>query len=234
MRSTSSPNSSMRTGSRPVVGNTSTMSPRTATWPRSSTAADALVAGGDERATSSSRQLLARAQLDRRGPARGRRDALDQRLRRDRHEAAARERVESARALADEVRRGLEAGAVGDAARRQEADRVRRQEPRRRLGQRHRGLVVFDHDDERALLGARAGAPQGGDERRQDRLGHPRARDPRRGARRIGREGLVAEQVAEGQLGSGQRAVHLLLQAVHTGMVGCVPPCRRKVSECAV
>ena len=37
-RSISSPKSSMRTGVWPVDGKTSTMSPRTATWPRSSTA----------------------------------------------------------------------------------------------------------------------------------------------------------------------------------------------------
>ena len=137
-------------------------------------------------------------------------------------------------ALADEVRRRVEAAAPADAARGQERRRVRRQEGRRRLGQRPGRVVVCDHHGQRPRLDPFARAPEGGDERGQDRLGHARTGDAGRRAGGVGRKVRVAEQVGQGQLGPGQGAVHLLLQAVHTGMVGCVPPCRRRSSECAV
>ena len=56
------------------------------------------------------------------------------------------EHVERARALADEVRRRLEAGVPADAAARQQRDALRPEEPRRRLGEVARVGVLGDED----------------------------------------------------------------------------------------
>ena len=72
-------------------------------------------------------------------------------MRRRADEAAAREHVERARALADEVRRRLEAGFPADAAARHRADELVAEEPRRGLGDVARVDVLGDEADERPL-----------------------------------------------------------------------------------
>ncbi len=147
----------------------------------------ALVAGLRERRDQVvERELLAQPQLHRGRAAVGRVDPLDQGVGRDGDEAATGERVQRAVALADEVRRGVEAAPPPDAAGWQERGRVRRQECRRRLGQRAGVVVVRADDRERPRLGAVARVPERGDERRQDRFGHARPRDPGRGAAGVG------------------------------------------------
>ena len=101
-----------------------------------------------------------------------RRKALGDRGRRGGDEAAGGEDVERAGALADEVRRRLEAGAPANAAARQERDAIVAEKPGGRLGRVARVGVLGKDDDEPALeLDV-----ERGEEERQRRLGHPRAR----------------------------------------------------------
>ena len=95
--------------------------------------------------------LEARAQLDRLGARLHRRQALGERSRRRADEPAAREHVERARPLAHEVRRRREPRLPGDAAARQQADRVVAEEPGRGLGGVARVRVLRQEDDESAL-----------------------------------------------------------------------------------
>ena len=76
--------------------------------------------------------------------------ALGERGRRGADEPAAREHVERAGPLADEVRRRLEPGAPADAAARQQPDALGAEEPARRLGRVARVGVLGQDADERA------------------------------------------------------------------------------------
>ena len=181
MRSTSSPKSSMRTGSAPVVGKTSTMSPRTASC--------AAVARRARRARSRPRRALdelvarrapRRAPRARRGP---RRSGGGTRSTSASTEIAtrppARSSPSAARALADEVRRRLEARAVRDAARRHEADLGRGGVPGRpRRRPRARVVVVAAATASARRSLASAARQSAASERREQRL-----RDARRGDR---------------------------------------------------
>ena len=198
--SISSPKNSTRSGSRPVVGNTSTMPPRTANWPRSSDALDALVAGERKRL---GERLDARLEtgphLDRRGPRLGRRQTLRERARRRAHEPAALEDVERPRALADEVRRRGDARLPRHAAARQQSDRVVTEEPRRRVRRVARVRILRQKHDEPAperLVKRR-------EERRQSSL-----RDTRACRQRVRERGdaLVLDELAN--YGVKYRTVH--------------------------
>ena len=92
--------------------------------------------------------LAADREPHRLGALRGGRHPLGERRRRRGDEAAAREHVEGAGALADEVRRRLEPGAPADAAARQQRDVVGADEPARRLGDVARvGVLGQQHDE---------------------------------------------------------------------------------------
>ena len=189
--STSSPKNSMRSGSRPVVGKTSTSPPRTANCPRSSTRSDALVAGEGKLLGQRVDTVLApRAQLDRRGTRSDGRQRLCDGERGRADEPAAREHVERARTLADEVRRRLEAGLPANAAARHRADELVAEEPGGGLGDVARIDVLGDEADERtleALVERRQHDRQGG-------LGHPRTGGQRL---REGGEALVVHELAD-------------------------------------
>ena len=159
MLSISSPKSSIRNGSRPVVGKTSTSPPRTAIWPRSSTRSTRCVAGERRAARraprSPARRRARRASGRRAAPPRGGIE-LGDRERRGADEPAVCEHVERAGPLADEVRRRLEPRADADAARREERDPVLADEPADRLG-RVAGVGVV----RRAARRGRGRAPRG-------------------------------------------------------------------------
>ncbi len=135
-------------------------------------ALDARVAGRDERRDGVVAHELSPALDVQRGrPARGRRDALDQRGRRDRDQPTGPEQPEPACALAHEMRRGLEARAV---RRRRATARIRprtaartsspRRPPRARSRRRRRGSPV------RAPLLAPAAQPERREQRCEQRL----------------------------------------------------------------
>ena len=178
------------------------MSPRTATWPRSSTRVDAHVAGGDERLDEVvAVERVAACDRDRLGPRVERGHALGERLGRDRDEPAVVQQVEAARALADEVRRRVESRAVGDAARGQVADGL--------LGGRYQAAASASSRADSSSSTSTASARRGASARRlqsaaattaaaaprpaRPRSGGrapptaPRARRARRGRRRAGR-----------------------------------------------
>ncbi len=128
--------------------------------------------------------LAADLQPDRLGPCSRRRHALGERGRRRGDEAAAGEDVEGAGALADEVRRRLEARAPADAATRQQRDVVGADEPAGRLGDVARVRILGQEHDETTL----ELLVQRREQQRQYRLGDARPR------RQGGRERLQALQ----------------------------------------
>ena len=177
-------------------------------------ALDARISRGHERGDRLvAHELAAALGVQGRGPALAGRDALDQSGRRDRHKPAGLEQPEPARALADEVRCGLETRAVGDAARRHEADHLRRCVPGSLVGHLARRLVVVhEHGDAGPLLAA-APLPERRQERRQRRFRHPHASGQRRveRARELCHTGLCGDLVRDGrQVGEIQfeRSVH--------------------------
>ena len=133
--SISSPKSSTRSGSRPVDGNTSTMPPRTANWPRSSTrstrsypaSASCSVEPVDPRLVADPERERARPRGARRQPLRERRDR-----RADKPPGV--EDVERPVALTDQVRRRDEPQLGGDAPARKEGDLRGVPEPRGTVG----------------------------------------------------------------------------------------------------
>ena len=203
MRSTSSPNSSMRTGSAP--GRREDVEDVAAHRQLAAVAdaLDARVARRHERGDGLvAHELAAALDVQGRGPALARRDALDQRGRRDRHQPAGLEQPEPARALADEVRRRLEPRAVGDAARRARS-RPRppaRTRPPRRPPRARVSSSSHEHGQAGALLAA-APLPERRQERRERRLGHARARRQRRveRARELCDTGLCGDLVRDGR-----------------------------------
>ena len=127
---------------------------------------------------------------DRLRPLRSRRDPLGECGRGRGDEAAAREHVEGARTLADEMRRRLEAGAPADAAPGQERDALGADEPARRLGEVARvGILGKQHDEPALEL-----LVQGREHQRQHRL-----RDARPGRQRSGErlQALEREQLPD-------------------------------------
>ena len=127
---------------------------------------------------------------DRLRPLRSRRDSLGECGRGRGDEAAAREHVEGARTLADEMRRRLEAGAPADAAPGQERDALGAAEPTRRLGEVARvGILGKQHDEPALEL-----LVQGREHQRQHRL-----RDARPGRQRSGErlQALEREQLPD-------------------------------------
>ena len=118
------------------------------------------------------------------GPRRERRHALGESGRRGADEAAARKRVESARPLADEMRRRLEPGAPADAATGQQRNPVRPDEPARRLRSVARVGVLGQQADETTVPGLVQVLVQRREQKRQNRL-----RDAR-SSRQRGRERL--------------------------------------------
>ena len=128
--SISSPKSSMRSGSRPVVGKTSTSPPRTANWPALLDSLDPLVAGrGKLLGERVDPGLVARRDANDSRPLAGRRKAFRHGRRRCADETAALEHRERAGPLADEVRRRLEPRSPVDAARREQRDVLVAEEP---------------------------------------------------------------------------------------------------------
>ena len=115
--------------------------------------------------------LVADLEDERRGPRVGRRHPVGDAERRGADEPAAGEDLERTRALADEVRRGLEPGLPADAAGGEQPDVLLAEEPGRGLGGVPGVVVVGQQADERAF----AGEPERREEERQDRLGHARA-----------------------------------------------------------
>ena len=146
------------------------------------------------------RPVLAEAELDRARPDGGRREALDEGVGRDGNQAARGERVERPRPLSGEMRRRVEAGAVGGAARRHEGHGLAGQECGRRLGQRPGGVVVADEHGQAARLGLCARRPEGGHERAEQRLGDASPRRARHGPPREGREVGVVQEIRQGEL----------------------------------
>ena len=153
--SISSPKSSTRSGSRPVDGNTSTMPPRTANWPRSSTRstrsypASASCSGEpvDPRLVADPERERARSRGARRQPFGERRD-------RRADEPPGVEDVERPVALTDEVRRRDEPRLVGDAPARKEGDLRGVPEPRGAVGSVPRvGVLGQQHEERAAELG---------------------------------------------------------------------------------
>ncbi len=135
MLSISSPKNSTRSGSRPVVGKTSTSPPRTAICPRSSTRSTRWYPAVTRlRASCSIPGDPPRTARIGPGPGGLGRHELGDREGRGADEPAVRERSERPGAFADEVRRGLEPRGDADAARRQERDPVFTEEPADRLG----------------------------------------------------------------------------------------------------
>ena len=135
--SISSPKNSTRSGSRPVLGKTSTRPPRTAICPRSSTRSTRSYPANASSSTRASRsRLSACVSRTTSGRSSRRRHALRERARGDADEPARAEHVERARPLADEVRRRLETRAGANATARKERDRGRARRtsrsPRRR------------------------------------------------------------------------------------------------------
>ena len=113
------------------------------------------------------------------GRARRRRHALGDRERRGADEAAAGEHVERAGALADEVRRRLEAGAEADAARGEQRDVLLADEPADGLGGvAGVGVLREEHEEAAAEL-----VVERREQERQRRLGDAGARRQRRGER---------------------------------------------------
>ncbi len=136
-------------------------------------AVDALVARERERLRQPvDAGLEARPQLDRLRARPGRRQPLGQRSRRGTDEPAAREHVERPRPFADEVRRRRESRLPGDAAARQQANRLVAEEPRRALGCVARVRVLREQNDEASL----EALVQRGEQERQRRLRHAGAR----------------------------------------------------------
>jgi hypothetical protein len=120
-------------------------------------------------------RLVADAQAKRRGAGLQRRQPLAEGSCRRANEAAGREDVEGAVALPDEVRRRRESRAPPDAPAREKCDRAVTREPRGPLRRVARVGVLGQEDEERSSeLGV-----QRGEEQRQDRLGHTRARGKR-------------------------------------------------------
>ena len=148
--SISSPKNSTRSGSRPVVGKTSTM-------PAAHGELAALVDALDARVARERERLGERldadsppgAKLERLRPLAARRQPLRERERGRAHEPPAGEDVERACPLADEVRRRLEPGVPADAAARQEPDARLAEEPACGLGGVARVGVLRQHADER-------------------------------------------------------------------------------------
>ena len=111
---------------------------------------DALVAGERERLDELVEPGAARLrEHDDVGPIRLRRNPLRERARGDADEPAAREDVERARALADEVRGRLETGSGVHAAAREERDAIGVDVPADGLGDVARLLVLGEQADER-------------------------------------------------------------------------------------
>ena len=160
--SSSSPKNSTRSGSRPVLGKTSTSPPRTAIWPRSSTRSTRSYPARASDSTSSSNP--APRAFDRSttsGLDRGRRNPFRERAGGDADEPAAREDLERARPLADEVSGRLEPGSCVHAAAREQRYPVGVEVPGDGLGDVARLLVLREQADERAAEVARA-ASRGG------------------------------------------------------------------------
>ncbi len=115
-------------------------------------ALDALVAGERELfGEALDADLQTGSELERGGSRRRGRQQLGHRMRRRTDEAAACEHGERTSALADEVRRRLEAGLPANTSRRQIADRLFAEEPRCRLGRVARVRVLRQQADERPL-----------------------------------------------------------------------------------
>ena len=163
-------------------------------------ALDALVARERERLRQPvDAGLEARPQLDRLRARLGRRQPLGERSRRRADEPAAREHVERPRPLADEVRRRREPRLPGDAAARQQPDRVVAEEPGRALGGVARVRVLREENDQAAL----EPLVQRGEQQRQRRLRHAGARRQR--VRELG-EALVLDELPDE--GVEYRTVH--------------------------
>ncbi len=163
-------------------------------------AVDALVAGERQRLCEPVEARLV-SDLEANGlrpPGCGR-DALGERRCRRANEAAAREHVEGTGSLADEVRGRLEAGAPPDAAPRQQRHVVRPDEPAGRLGRVASVGILRKQRDETAveLL------VHGGQEQRQDGLGHAR---PRRQGSRERLQAVEREQLPDERM--QYRTVH--------------------------
>ena len=115
-------------------------------------ALDALVAGDRERFREPlDADLASRAELERLRPRARRRQRLGQGAGRRADEAAAGKYRQSARSLADQMRRRLETGLPADAAARQEPDLLLAEEPGGRLGGVAGVGVLRQQADERAL-----------------------------------------------------------------------------------
>ena len=194
--SISSPKNSTRSGSRPVVAKTSTSPPRTANCPRSSTRSTrSYPADASCAASTSIPGSLPGAMRIASGPLTGRRHTFRDGGRRRAHEPAALEHGESADALADEVRRRLEARAPVHAAGREERDVLVAEEPTGCLGC-VAGVGVLRQQHDQAALATRRAAPPGraaGRARRRERASAarrrtPAAAPPRGGVRRGCRE----------------------------------------------
>ena len=149
--------------------------------------------------------LAADLEPDRLRPLRRRRHALGERGRGGGDEAAAREHVERARPLADEVRRRLEAGAPADAAARQERDALGADEPAGRLGEVARvGVLGQEHDEPALEL-----LVQRREQERQHRLGDagPGRQGSRERLQALEREQLPDERWSTGRsMTSGRNA----------------------------
>ena len=114
--------------------------------------------------------LLAGGELDPLGPLVGRRQQLRERGRGSADEPARSEDVERPCALADEVRRRLEAGVPADAAARQQRDLLVAEVPRRRL-RGVPGVGVFREEGDERAAGAQV---ERGQQQRQPGLGDSR------------------------------------------------------------
>ena len=165
-------------------------------------ALDARVAGRNERGDGVvAHELSPALDVQRRRAPLGRRHALDQRSRGDSHQTAGAQQPEAARALADEVRRRLEARAVRDAARRHESDLLGRRVPGRLVGDLAGALVVVAEDGEARAGLAPPALPERCQERREQRLGTARTRGQRgvECARELGDAGLRGDLVRDGR-----------------------------------
>ena len=175
---------------------------------------DACVSGSDERGDGLVAHELAPAlRVQGRGPALRRRDTLDQRGRGDGHDATGLEQPETPGALADEVWRGLEPRAVGDAARGHEADHVGGRVPGRLVGYLARRFVVVDEHRQAGPRLAAAALPERRQQGRECGFGNACTRRQRRfeRARELRDTGLRGDLVRDGrQVGEVrfERSVH--------------------------
>ena len=146
------------------------------------------------------RALGADLELDRRRTGGGRRHRLGDCGRGGADEAALREHVERPRPLADEVRRGLEAGFPADAAAREEPDPLLADEPCGGFGGVARVGVLGAEQHQAAFKPL----VQRRDDERKRRLGDPGARLRQRVGERL--QAVVLEQLANE--GVEDRTVH--------------------------